>query len=155
MARYYKVVRQVGTGSGLLKSTTPCRGGSLYYSKKSFTRMVPGSLGLFVFNDLYLANSFAKAHSRTGGCLKVFSCEIKGKAEKARYVQDISRTLKSFIRVFKGTSRKKRIRRTAMMWFDGRVRRLKCAPQGSFTVQAVRLKRELSSFGYSWPTYYR
>lgn len=154
MARYYKVVRQVGTGSGMLKSTTPCRGGSLYYSKKSFTRMIPGSLGLFVFDDLWLATSFAKAHSRSGGCLKVFSCEVKGKAEKVKHVQDISRTLKSFIKVFNGKSRKNRIRRMARMWYDGRVRRLKFAPGGSFTVQAVRLKRELRSFGYSWSRYY-
>jgi len=113
--------------------------------------MVPGSLGIFVFKAQHLAVSFAQAHARRGGCLKVFSCEVKGKAEKTSYVQDVAISLKSFIKMFKpNKTRKKRISRMADMWYDHRVKRLKCAPSGSFTVQAVRLRRELRSFGYGW-----
>lgn len=150
--RYYKVVRLTGTGGRALHSVTPCEGGRLYYSRKKFTRMIPGSLGIFVFNDRYLADRFAQAHaSGSGGCLKVFSCEVKGTAEKTNYVQDCARSIKSFIRMFKpNKTRKKRISRMTDMWYDSRVKRFKCAPQGTFTVQAVRIKRELRSFGYTW-----
>ena len=146
--RYYKVVRLAGGG---FRSVTPCEGGRLYYSRKKFTKMVPGSMGIFVFNDMYLATRFAQAHAQSGACIKIFSCEVKGKAEKASYVQDIARSLNSFVKMFKkNNSRKKRISRMEDLWYDARVKRFKCAPQGTFTVQAVRIKRELRSFGYSW-----
>ena len=146
--RYYKVVRRMGN---LLRSVTPCDGGRLFYSRKSFTRMIPGSLGIFVFKDQYLAEQFAKAHAQSGGCLLVFSCEVKGKAEKTSYVQDVARTIQSFVEMFKAVkTRKKRISKMEGMWHDRRVARFKCAPAGSFTVQAVRIKRQLRVFGYSW-----
>jgi len=151
MAKYYKVVRLSGTGGGALQSVVPCDGGRLYYSRRRFTKMIPGSMGIFVFKDQHYANQFAKAHAQSGGCLKVFSCEIKGKAEKTTYVQDIARSIKSFVKIFKGDrTRRKRISRIADMWWDRRVKRFKAAPQGTFTVQAVRIKRELRSFGYTW-----
>ena len=107
-------------------------------------------MGIFVFDDLWLAQSFARVHSQcTGGYLIVFSCEVRGKAEKTHYVQSIDISIQSFVKMFKGNkTRKSRIRRIKDLWFDRRVTRLKAAPDGTFTVQAVRLKREVRSYGY-------
>ena len=146
---YYKVVRRLKRG---LVSSTPCKGGCLTYHRKTFTRMIPGSLGIFIFKDQWLAMDFAKGHSsRTGVTMKVFSCEVVGKAVRARRVQSIDFTIGSFIDMFKrGRTRYARLIGLASKEHDGRVSRVRIAPAGAYTVQAVRLKREIAHYGGWW-----
>ncbi len=147
--RYYKVVRRV---SGKLKSSTPCIGGTLVYHRKKFTRMIPGSLGIFIFKDEWLAKQFAKSHSRfNGGNMKVYSCAIVGKPVRAYRVQSVECTITSFVKMFKkAKTRLARIRGLLHKEHDGRVSRVRIAPEGAYTVQAVRLKRQVANYGGYW-----
>ena len=142
---YYKVVRLVNDE---LKSSTPCRGGSLTYHRKKFTRMIPGSLGIFIFKDQWLAQKFAQGHrDRLGVQMQVFSCAIVGKAVRARKVQSVDYTIGSFIDMFrKARTRIARLRSMYRKSQDGRVYRIRTAPVGAYTVQAVRLKRLVRNY---------
>lgn len=114
--------------------------------------MIPGSLGIFIFKDLWLATSFAKNHNiRSGHDMKVYSCAIKGKPVRARRVQDVEFTIASFVEMFKrGRTRYARLIGLASKAQDGRVSRVRTAPSGAYTVQAVRLKRQVANFGGYW-----
>ena len=149
MTMYYKVVRRRNLK---LVSSTPCKGGELTYHRKTFTRMIPGSLGIFIFKDLWLATQFAKGHHiRTGTSMKVYSVAIKGKPVRARRVQSIDFSVASFVEMFKrNATRYSRFIGLASKAQDGRVSRVAVAPHGAYTVQAVRLKRQVANFGGYW-----
>ena len=143
---YYKVIRNVG---GELRSSTPCIGGSLTYHRKKFTRMIPGSLGIFIFKDEWQAKQFAKTHSRiNGGNMQVYSCAIVGEPVRAWRVQSIEYTISSFVKMFKkAKTRLLRVKSLLSKEHDRRVSRVRVAPAGAYTVQAVRLKRQVANFG--------
>jgi len=150
MAQYFKVVKRLANGE--LRSSTPCRGGSLTYHRKKFTRMIPGSLGIFIFVDEWQARQFAKIHSSSSGThMKVYSCAVIGRPVVAYRVQSIDFTMDSFIKMFKkARTRLARVKGLLSKEHDGRVNRVRPAPNGAYTVQAVRLKRQIANYGGWW-----
>jgi hypothetical protein len=148
--RYFKVVRvkkqKWNRPKQKLVSVSPCIGGELEYFRKKFTKMIPGSLGIFVFSSAETARQFARGSSRWDEPCRVYSCAVKGAAVQMRWIQLIHKTLDSLmgLSLFGGRTRKKRAESLGHIKWDGRCGpRVVRAPANSYTVTAVRLKRHI------------
>lgn len=148
---WYKVVREVRS-SGKMYSACPCAGGTLEYSTKKFTKMIPGSFGIYVFGSLAEAKFFAKINTSSSPTM-VYECTVKGRPVKAHWILYVQLGIEDAI--LKGRTREDRMFKAEEFYYhevitNGITTLFSGAPPHSYTVPALKLKKLVLSADLSY-----
>lgn len=139
---WYKVVR-VSPIDGRLWSASPCNDGCLEYSTKRFTKMLPGSFGIYMFGNLSKARAFANANKGLSEA-RVYKCSVRGKPVRADFVLYRSYGIDSCFR--EERTRSARLALAEESYYKEMVKTFTKAPEYSYTVTAVKLEKCVASF---------
>lgn len=139
---WYKVVREVGV-SGKMFSACPCNGGQLEYFTNKYTKMIPGSFGIYVFGSLKQATFFAKINTSSSPT-RVYECAVKGSPVKAHWVIGLQYSIRDSL--LSGRTRGDRMFKAEEFYFkevitSGITTLFRGAPPFSHTVKALKLRK--------------
>lgn len=139
---WYKVIREV-TYSGKMYSACPCGGGQLEYFTNRYTKMIPGSFGIYVFGSFEQAERFAKVNT-SNSPTRVYECTIKGKPVKANWILAVGFGIEDAL--LEGRTRDDRMFKAEEFYYNEVINRgvttlFLGAPSCSYTVPALKLRK--------------